>query len=340
MTHKKRVAGTLARKPVDRPTAQFLYTEVGFYEHGEKLNDLFERYPGDFGPFMRREIPKPPVSAFGADGRYYQRITDEWGTTSEYRVYGIMGHAIDFPVKTREDADNFVFPPQPAHILKPALYRESVRETQNNYFAFGGTGGLFERMWLLRGFENFMMDLAEDSPEINALMDRLTEYYRAQVAAAVEAGADAIAFGDDYGTQNGLLVSRETFRRAVKPRLARMLEPARSKGMHVHFHSCGLVTELFEDFMDLGIGSVWPQLPLYEMRELKRMLDYFGLSIAIHTNRAGVMTSGTSEEVREAVLLENEIFKPKDGGAWFYIEVDTGFPFENVEALVETVYSL
>ena len=330
----------LSGRRVDRPALQFNYSPVGFYEHGEALNDLYDKYHGDFEAFTRKPIPKPPAGAIDTDGRYFERITDDWGVTQEYRVYGIMGHTVDYPVKTALDAANYLFPPLPAYINKPDEYRAAINHAKTDYYVFGNGGGILERMWAIRGYENTMMDLAEDTPEINLLMDRLTEYYRVQVEKAVDAGVDGVAFGDDYGTQNGLMLSRDTFRHALKPRLARMMEPARKAGLHIHFHSCGLVSDLFEDFRDLGVSSIWPQLPLYDMRELKRALDFYKFSIAIHTDRAGIMTSGTPEAVREAVLLENEIFRPKDGGAWFYIEADTGFPLENISALLETAYGL
>ena len=341
MTHRKRVFETLARRPVDRTAVQFYYSPVGFYEHGEKLNDLYEQYPGDFEIFSRKEVPVLPASAFDADGRYFERKTDEWGTTQEYRVFGIMGHAVDFPIKAIEDAAAYRFPPYPGYIENAAEYRGQVARAKKECFVFGGGGsGLMERLWLLRGFENSMMDLADDTPELNGLLDRLADYNRKLVEAAVAAGVDGVSFGDDYGTQQGLLFSKDTFRRLVKPRLARMMEPARRAGLPIHFHSCGYVMDLFDDFKDLGVASLWPQLPLYDMRELKSALDYYGFSIAIHTDRAKTMTSGSPEDVREAVLLENEIFKPKDGGAWFYVEADTGFPFKNIEMLVKTIFSL
>jgi len=340
MTHRRRVADTLAHKSVDRPAVQYMYSQVGFYEHGEPLNDLFEQYPGDFEAFVRKPIPVPPASAFDADGRYYEKKTDEWGATQEYRVYGIMGHGVDFPVKAPEDAANYVFPPQPDYVMDPELYRKTISEIKKGYFAFGGGLGLLERLWMIRGFENLMMDICEEEPNIMSLMDRLAEYSRRRVEAAVAAGADGIAFGDDYGTQDNLLLSKETFRRVIKPRLAVMMEPAVKAGLHIHFHSCGQITELFDELKDLGVRSLWPQLPLYDMRELKKALDFYGFSIAIHTDRAFTMTSGSPEEVREAVLLENEIFKPRDGGAWFYIEPDTGFPFENIKTQIETVFGL
>ena len=43
------------------------------------------------------------------------------------------------------------------------------------------------------------------------------------------------------------------------------------------------------------------------------------------------------QDVRELVLREFEMFKMMDGGSWFYVEADNGFPFENLRALVETI---
>ncbi len=52
------------------------------------------------------------------------------------------------------------------------------------------------------------------------------------------------------------------------------------------------------------------------------------------------MTFGTPEQVRELVKKEAEIFDVKNGGAWFYVEADNDFPFENLKALVETIKEL
>jgi uroporphyrinogen decarboxylase len=339
MTNRERVFNAIKGKPVDRPAVQYLYTPVGFYEHGEKLNDLYARYPGDFEPFERRPIPVLPPEAFDEEGRYFERITDEWGVTQEYRVFGIMGRAVDFPVKDLAHAGAYAFPPMPLCVSDPAAYKQKLSENKKNHFALGNGGGILERMWAIRGFENLMMDLYEDSAEINSLMDRLADYHRIQIEAQVAAGVDGIAFGDDYGTQTGLLLSKDIFRHAIKPRLARMMEAPRKAGIPIHFHSCGRVLDLFDDFKDLGISSLWPQLPVYDLRELRNALQFYGFSIAIHTDRAVTMTSGTPGDVREKVGLENEIFKPRDGGAWFYLEADTGFPFENIKTLVEAVFN-
>ncbi|MCL2519354.1 MAG: hypothetical protein FWF15_12405, partial [Oscillospiraceae bacterium] len=249
----------------------------------------------------------------------------------EYRVYGIMGHAMDFPIKSTADMADYQFPPL------PKIYNPFSKE----YFVMPGAGGAYlERMSAIRGFENFLMDLYDDSAEINNFLDRITDYYLENIVNLIRAGAEGIAFGDDFGTQDGLILSKDLFRHAIKPRLKRLTDPIKQADLHIHFHSCGRVLELFEDFKDIGVNSVWLQMPVYDMVELRDACREYNFSAALHPDRTVTMTHGTPEDVRELILKINEVFKPKDGGSWFYIETDTGFPFENIKALVETVHSI
>lgn len=123
----------------------------------------------------------------------------------------------------------------------------------------------------------------------------------------------------------------------MKPRLAKLMEPIKSAGKKVLFHSCGLVGDILGDLKEIGADSIWPQLPLYDMRELAARCREIGLAVAIHIDRAFTMTHGSPEDVKKAVETAFEVFRPDLGGSWFYIEVDNGFPFENIEALVKSV---
>ena len=344
MTSRERVINAFNFKKVDKPAVQYLYYGPGYYEHGEKLNDLYEKYPGDFSGFVRQPIPVLPPENFDSDGRYHVFAKDDWGTTWEYRVYGMMGHATDFPVKSPEDMAEYKFPPLPDY-TRDSQALEGLKNHFDNqrkdYFVMaGGGGGYLERISGIRGFDNFLMDLYEDSAEINNFLDRITDYFLENILALIKAGAEGMSFGDDYGTQDGLIMSKDLFRHAIKPRLKRLTDPIKKAGLHVHFHSCGRILELFDDLKDIGVNSIWPQMPAYGMTELRDACREYNFSIALHPDRAVIMTLGTPEEVRELVLTINEIFKPRDGGSWFYIEADTGFPFENIKTLVETVYSI
>ncbi|MDD4773543.1 MAG: hypothetical protein PHZ09_08040, partial [Eubacteriales bacterium] len=114
----------------------------------------------------------------------------------------------------------------------------------------------------------------------------------------------------------------------------------RKAGLDIHFHSCGYIWDILPDLAEAGVTSVWPQLPAYDMEALAALCRSLGLAVAIHTDRARTMTGGTPVQVRELVLREYEIFRLYEGGGWFYIEADNGFPFENIEALVNTIKAL
>ena len=52
------------------------------------------------------------------------------------------------------------------------------------------------------------------------------------------------------------------------------------------------------------------------------------------------MQRGTPQDVRAAVLELVDTFDCLSGGSWLYLEVDPGFPWENVRALFETAMEL
>ena len=344
MTSRERVMNAMNFKKVDKPAVQYNYSQVGFYEHGEKLNDLFEKYPGDFQKFSRSPIPVLPPENFDEDGRYHVFAKDDWGVMWEYRVFGMMGHAMDFPIKSPEDMADYKFPPLPDYTYDDQAFENLVKYCdgiKKDYFGMiGAWCGYLERISAIRGFDNFLMDLYDDSAEINNFLDRFTDYCLTNVLALIKAGAEGIMFGDDYGTQNGLIMSKDLFRHAIKPRLKKLTDPIKQAGLPIHFHSCGRIIDLFDDFKDLGITSVWLQMPVYGMQELRDACYEYKFASALHPDRAFTMTHGTPDDVRELVLTINEVYKPRDGGSWFYIEPDTGFPFENIKALVETVQSV
>ena len=344
MNSRQRAINTFTFNKVDRSAVQYYYSPVGYYEHGEKLNDLYEKHPGDFCEFERQPIPVLPPENFDENGRYHVFEKDDWGTTWEYRIFGIMGHATQFPIKSLNDMVNYSFPPLPDYVKNTRALNKlktEFNEIKKDYFVMPGIGGAYlERLSAIRGFDEFLMDLYDDTSEINSLMDRLTDYYLGHILALIKAGVDGITFGDDYGTQQSLILSKDMFRHAIKPRLKKLMTPIKEAGLHVHFHSCGFILDLFDDFKDIGVDSIWPQMPLYDMKELRDACREYNFSIALHPDRAVTMTHGSPDDVRALVYEINDVFKPKDGGSWFYIETDTGFPFENIKTLVETIYSL
>lgn len=339
MTSAERVKNAMHYRPVDKVPLQYYYCPVGYYEHGEKLNELYASLPGDFEPFRRMPVPVIPPEHIDSEGRYHEFRTDEWGVVWEYRIYGVTGIPYRRPITRPEDIRSYRLPPAPSLSGNEFdAYKEAIQSRSHaGFYAFGEAGSLYERLLHLYGDENVLCDIAEDAPEINELEDRLADLGTQYVVRSVLAGADGIAIGDDYGTERGMVMSPKRWREFFKPRLERMLKPAVKAGLDIHCHSCGQITPILEDLKEVGVTSIWPQLPAYDMRELAARCRDIGLAVAVHTDRARTMTYGTPDDVRRLVETEFETFRMAEGGSWFYVEADNGFPFENIRTLIETI---
>jgi len=97
---------------------------------------------------------------------------------------------------------------------------------------------------------------------------------------------------------------------------------------------------LLEDFAELGVSAIWPQLPLYDPLELARRCRSLGLAVTLHPDRGDLMQHGTPREVRDYVPRMLDLFDTASGGSWLYLEIDPGFRWENIEALFECAMSL
>jgi hypothetical protein len=101
---------TLAFKPVDCVPLQIHPSPAGLFEHGQKLLDLMRTCGHDFDDQSDLALPVVPKEDFDADGRYYQLVTDAWGTTWEYRLYGVWGYRIHYPLADLSRFDSYHLP--------------------------------------------------------------------------------------------------------------------------------------------------------------------------------------------------------------------------------------
>lgn len=339
MTGRERVHAAMHYRAVDKAPLQYYYCPVGYYEHGEKLNDLYATLPGDFQPFVRMPITGPRPEDYDEDGKFHSFHTDEWGVEWEKRIFGVTGIPSGRPLEDISKLADYV-PPKPVLPASPeceAAKQRISRLQADGFYAFHGGGGIYEKMISLMGDENVLCGIALGEPETEQVADMISEYVRASVECAVYCGADGIAMGDDYGGERQLLMHPDMWRRFMKPRLKYIMEPAVKAGLDIHFHSCGCIWDILEDLKELGVCSIWPQLPAYNMEELAKKCRELELAVAIHTDRARTMTYGTPQQVRDLINREYDTFRMGDGGSWFYVEADNGFPFANIQAQIETI---
>lgn len=125
-----------------------------------------------------------------------------------------------------------------------------------------GSGSYFERAWGLRGMENFLIDLATDPEFACTLLDRLDEFYMKhteRIMQAADGRIDMLYTADDIGTQIGLMISLDMWRKYIMPRQAAFNDHFKRKyGVKIFYHSCGAIEPLIPYLIEIGVDILNP----------------------------------------------------------------------------------
>lgn len=160
---------------------------------------------------------------------------------------------------------------------------------------------LFERAWSLVGMENLLMQMIAEKSFVHELFDRITEYFLRVIDRSLDHGVDGIYFGDDWGTQTGLLMGPQLWREFILPRIRKMFARVKARDSLVFLHCCGKVQELFPDLIESGLDVFNPFQPeVMDVVEMKRLygdrLSFYG---GISTQRT--LPFGSVEQTRDEV---------------------------------------
>ncbi len=198
--------------------------------------------------------------------------------------------------------------------------------------------GLFERSWLILGYQNLMTALASDIALVEELMDRILEFHVGLAHRFVALGVDAVRTGDDYGTQRNMQFSPKMWRQLIKPRLAKIWEVYREADITIMHHSCGNIEAIIPDLVELGLDVLHPVQPL--AMPIERLAEKFGKQIAFHggIDTQQLLPFGTPDEVLAAI--KHCVATLGANGRYIIApsqEIMNDVPTENIKALVDGI---
>ncbi|MFH1708518.1 MAG: uroporphyrinogen decarboxylase family protein [Planctomycetota bacterium] len=161
--------------------------------------------------------------------------------------------------------------------LDPAAKAETKKRiaASPDSFTIVSTGMCLWESWYVRGFEETLMDCAAEEDFYAELLDRFTGLTLAPVKACADVPADAIMMGDDWGTQQGVLIGPERWRRFFKPRYARIFQAVHDQGKLAIMHCCGSAAAIMGDIVEIGLDvleSVQPEAADMNPYGLKKKL--------------------------------------------------------------------
>jgi uroporphyrinogen decarboxylase len=202
---------------------------------------------------------------------------------------------------------------------------------------------IFEQSWYLRGMANLMTDFFENPALAQVLLDRVTDLCCTVVRRFAESGVDLIRTGDDIGTQRGMLLAPDMWRRWLKPRLARLIEAAKraNPGVKVLYDSDGNFEPVIEDLIDVGVDVLAPIQPECNdpaklKREYGHHLSFWG-SIGVQST----LPLGSPEQMWAEVRQRMETIG-REGGLVIAPShvIPPEAPWENVVAFFDAVDEL
>ena len=165
--------------------------------------------------------------------------------------------------ESKADVDAYPFPDPDAPARFDAARRDIDRMGEE-FFVIGDVElSLFELAWHLAGMEKYLMAMATGEEWVNALDERVEHWTTRLALQLVEAGVDALWFGEDLGSQTSTLISPDQWRQRYKPRHKRIIDAVKAANPRVIviMHSDGVVAPLIEDFIEIGVDVYNPVQP-------------------------------------------------------------------------------
>lgn len=223
-----------------------------------------------------------------------------------------------------------------------------VEETAGYEQQYAILGGDWSPFWHdvcdLLGMDNLMVKMYEDPELVDAVFERVAGFYLDVNARIFDAAADAIDIlfiGNDFGSQNGPLVSEELFRRYILPHLKRFVDLGHAYDKFVLLHCCGGFAELLPSMIEVGLDGVHAVQPSCRGMDLKTLKTEYGHRILFNgaIDSHHVLIQGTPESVRQNTRDVLEIMMPGGGfvaGASHDCILEET-PVENVLAMFEAI---
>ena len=305
-------------------------------------DDLLRHYQVDFKPVR-------PSSAYQAnirempDDSFYDEMDIRWKKAGHY--YDMVENpmrklSLEQALRARM--------PDPKAAGRLEGLREQTRRLSENTDSAIVVGhimwGPFELSCALRGYDQFLMDLALDTRYAEAMLDRNLELaigfwdaYLTQVGDLVQVCAQ----GDDLGMQTSTIISPEMYRRFIKPRHKQLFGFIRSKTQaRIFLHSCGSVYDLIPDLIESGVEILSPVQFTAAKMDLASLKKDFGGELTFWgggTDTQHFLPRASVAQIRDQVSMIFDIMAP--GGGFVFVPVhniQADIAPESVDAIYQT----
>ncbi len=308
LSSRERVVRALYREPVDRVPLNYL-ANAGI---DRRLKQSFKLAPSADEALLQalqvdfRELRLPYIGKTLHQTKLNRKVDPQWGIICRWveHEHGGYWDYCDFPLQDLDIEQVESWPmPSPDDYNYKAL-REQAKGWKDLALYFGnpGLGDILNTTGMLCSMESVYIALAEEDEAWLRLVDRRLEIQLEQMERSLETlqgRIDFIWMGEDLGTQLGPLISKEMFRKIIRPRHQKFIDLATSYKVPVMIHSCGSSSWAFDDFIEMGIVAVDTLQPEAALMQPHYLKAKFGDRLAFHGgfSTAQSVVTGSIEDV-------------------------------------------
>lgn len=274
-----------------------------------ELDGLLAKHPTLFGDYQTGRRDFDEVGGTYVEGDH----VDVWGCVWSNIAHGREAIVTGHPIPNREDIRKLKVPEKDAGFPH---------------------GFMFLRLTDLRGFEECMMDFAEEPPELQLMIDIVLEYNLRQAKIRLESLGEPtiVGFGDDLGMQTSLPISPEKWRKYLKPCYKALYEPFKKAGHYVYMHTDGHILEIIPDLQDCGVDIVNPQ---FRANGIDNLVEVCKGKICVDLDLDRQLFPFASREQIDAHVKESvEKLGSPEGGLMLKAEIDDQLDIETMDAIM------
>ena len=163
---------------------------------------------------------------------------------------------------------------------------DRINEKQPRWIKTHGDPSGLQHLTMWAGDEKFLCDMIADEDLAIAMIEKANENRLEHALKTLEAGNGKIHQldgGGDYGTQNGLLISKPMFRSFFKDLYVNFYrEIKKNFDVEIFFHSCGGIADLIPELIDVGVTILDPIQRTAAGMDIRMLKNTYGKDLTFH----------------------------------------------------------
>lgn len=216
------------------------------------------------------------------------------------------------------------------------LAEGEIKANQDRFIIAYIGNGLFERSWMMRGYDKALMDIALYREFYEELVENIMLLQMQMLERILQLLTNGIFFTDDWGCRHGVMVGAKQWLEIFNSRFVKMFKKVHEAIKYSLLLTCGSIEEILPDAIKIGLDvyeSVQPEAknnnPYDLIRKYGEQITFLG-----GLGSQSITPIGTLDEIR------NDVKKPRKelghGGRYILVPARPIQPETPVEVFMQS----